>query len=67
MEEGDTEPTESENESDSSDESLSDLEQRLKPITTSRMKNNSIIKETNGIGGSGDTKLILSKGENSPR
>lgn len=61
MEEGDDDITESDD-SDSTDGSLSDLEQRLRPIQTKRM----LSKDTNGIS---DTTLVIKekRGENSPR
>ncbi|XP_055853907.1 unconventional myosin-XVIIIa isoform X4 [Episyrphus balteatus] len=78
MEEGDDDVSESE-ESDTSDGSLSDLEERLKPIQVKRSpialtKNK---ETTNGVGGGGsgsngsgsDTTLVIreKKSENSPR
>ncbi|XP_055903610.1 unconventional myosin-XVIIIa isoform X4 [Eupeodes corollae] len=72
MEEGDDDVSESD-ESDTSDGSLSDLEERLKPIQVKRSPISTKNKETtNGVGGSNgssDTTLVIreKKSENSPR
>lgn len=78
MEEGDDDVSESE-ESDTSDCSLSELEERLKPIQVKRSpissskQNKEITATTNGVGGGGsngsDTTLVIreKKSENSPR
>uniref|UniRef100_A0A1L8E4V2 Putative myosin n=1 Tax=Nyssomyia neivai TaxID=330878 RepID=A0A1L8E4V2_9DIPT len=65
MEEGDEDPTDSDQESDSSDDSLSDLEQRLNPIRP-RLTTRIAAKETNGVV---DDTLVIREGrtDNGPR
>ncbi|XP_059619445.1 unconventional myosin-XVIIIa isoform X3 [Phlebotomus argentipes] len=65
MEEGDEDPTDSDQDSDSTDDSLSDLEQRLNPIRP-RLTSRIAVKETNGVA---DDALVIREGksDNGPR